>query len=201
MTLVEFGFLHLEDPFAVVVESEVDQSPEIDGGNAQRETELVSLHPSKSDPAMIVSHQPGNRSFHHRSPSSVVLGEVTFLPRTTGFDQFFVVRMETERATAFGSGAPIPEGASVATNSEHGSAALRDENCVTGGTGDGARFLVHYEVLPFEATGHCGLRRPGLDGPLVLGLAQRTERLSRAIGTVAQNLKPGLLLSQQHDAG
>ena len=103
------GHAALSLPFSVVAETEVDQPSEVDGGDAQRETELVPLHTSKSDSPVVVGHQPGDRSFHHRSPSSVVLGEVAFSPRPTGLDQFVVVRSEVERATVFGGGAPISQ--------------------------------------------------------------------------------------------
>src|ERR1700677_4571851 len=77
--------LHPEDPLTVVVQTEVDQPPEVDGGDAQRETELVSLHTSESDSPMVVSHQPCDRSFHHRTPSSVVSGESARPPGPRGF--------------------------------------------------------------------------------------------------------------------
>ena len=78
--------LHLEDPFAFVLDSEVDQPPEVDGGDPQRQSELVSRHSSEPDPPMIVGHQPGDGSFHHRSPAAVVLSEVTLSPCSTGFE-------------------------------------------------------------------------------------------------------------------
>src|SRR5664279_1208604 len=96
---------------------------------------------------MVVGHQPCDRSFHHRSPATVVLGEVALFPHPSGFDQFFVVRMEAECTTVFGSGAPFSEGTSVATNSEHGGAASGDGDRVAGGAGSGACFLIHDEVL------------------------------------------------------
>ena len=106
-----------------------------------------------------------------------------------------------EGATVFGFGAPIPEGTSATVDSEHGGATRGDRDRVATGTGCGACLLVDDEVLPFEATGHGRCRRPGLDGALVLGLAQGTQRLTGSIGTVAQNLESGLLASQEHDAG
>ena len=43
---------------AVVVESEVDQSPEIEGSGPQHEAEAVLLDTAESDPPVIVGHQP-----------------------------------------------------------------------------------------------------------------------------------------------
>ena len=45
-------------PSAVVVESEVDQSPEIEGSDPQQEAEAVLLDTAESDPPVIVGHQP-----------------------------------------------------------------------------------------------------------------------------------------------
>src|SRR5271157_3517355 len=77
--------LHPEDPLTIVVQSEVDQPSEVDGGDAQGEAELVSLHTSESDSPMVVGHQPCDRSFDHRTPSSVVLCEVALSPCPSGF--------------------------------------------------------------------------------------------------------------------
>ena len=109
--------------------------------------------------------------------------------------------MQFEGATILGFGAPIPEGTRATVDSEHGGATRGDRDRVASRTGCGACLLVDNEVLPFEATGHGRCRRPGLDGALVLGLAQGTERLTGSIGTVAQNLESGLLASQELDAG
>src|SRR5271163_854235 len=102
-------YLHTEDPLTVVVQTEVDQPSEVDGGDAQRETELVSLHTSESDSPMVVGHQPCDRSFHHRTPSSVVLGEVALPPCATRLDQLCVVRVQVKGPAGLRGGAAFSE--------------------------------------------------------------------------------------------
>jgi hypothetical protein len=122
-----------------VLESEVDHPPEIDGSNTHRETKAVPFHSPEPDPPVIVGDQPCDGTFHHRSPPPIVLGEVTLSPRTSGFHQFVVMRIEVESATVFGSGAPFPQGTSMAVVSEDGRAALGDRDRVASWAGDGAR--------------------------------------------------------------
>ena len=71
-----------------MVEPEVDQSSEVDGGDAEGETELVPFHAAVPDPAVIVGHQPCDGPLDHRSQSAVLLGEVPFTPSPAGLDQF-----------------------------------------------------------------------------------------------------------------
>ena len=74
-----------------MLESEVDQSSEVDGGDAQRKTQLVPLDAAEADPSVPVGHEPGDRPFDHRSPLSVVRDEVPFTPGPSGLDEFRIV--------------------------------------------------------------------------------------------------------------
>ena len=61
---------------------------------------------------------------------------------------------------------------------------------MTGRAGGGASHFVDDEVFANEASGdHRG--RKGLDGALVLGLAQGGQRLTRAVGAVGEDLESG----------
>ena len=179
------------------VESEVDQPSEVDGGDAQRETELIPLHSSEPDPPVVVGHQPGDGSLHHRSPSSVVLGEVALSPCSAGLDQLFVVRMEMESPAVFGGRAPCPERASAATDPETAARFAVIETVWPAGQVAVRAWWSTMKSSRCEATGHGRGHRPGLDGPAVLGLAECAERLARSIGTVGQDLEPGLLAGQE----
>jgi len=116
-----------------MVEAEVDQPPEVDAAMRNGETELVSLYSSEPDPPVIVGHQPCDGSLHHRSPSSVVVGEVTIAPRAARFNELVVVSSDSQLSTFFGLGAALTERAVEAVMAEPCSAGWSHDNGVTGG--------------------------------------------------------------------
>ena len=136
-----------------MLESEVDQPSEFDGGVPQSETQLVPLHPRNLTRRWLSATNQRDRSFHHRSPSSVTLGEVAFFPRLTGFDQLFVVTMETENAPVFGGGAPFPKWASLARTPKTAARPSGDRDRVARRTRGGPCSFVHDEVISRQSVG------------------------------------------------
>src|SRR5271167_1092933 len=115
-----------------MLQSEVDHPPEIDGSDAQRKAELVLLHAAESDSSVALCHEPGDGAFNHGSPSSVVLGKVTFAPCPTGFDELGIMRKKAKRPTGFGRCASRSEWATRASGPEHSGAAGCDCHRVSG---------------------------------------------------------------------
>ena len=70
-----------EHPSSTVVEAEVDEPAEVDGGHPHRKPELVPGHSAVADPSPAVGHEPGDRSLHHGSVPTVRDGELLGLAR------------------------------------------------------------------------------------------------------------------------
>jgi hypothetical protein len=70
-----------------VVESQVDEPSQVDGGHSEGELCLVGFDPSKADPPVVFAHDPGDGSFHHGSVLSVVGGGFSCRPCFAGFDR------------------------------------------------------------------------------------------------------------------
>ena len=81
-----------ECPSSVVGESEVDESSQVDGRDAQRESELILLDATESHPPVVVGDEPRDGTFDHRSELAVVVFEVALAPGPAGFYEFGVVR-------------------------------------------------------------------------------------------------------------
>jgi hypothetical protein len=90
-----------------VVESEIDHPPQIESGQAQRETEAVPLDAPETDPSVASGHQPGDGAFDHGAPLSVVVEAVSCSPLRSGCAQLVVVGMDGEMQAVFGGGAAM----------------------------------------------------------------------------------------------
>ncbi len=90
---------------AVVVEAEVDEAAEVDGGNAGGEAVLVAFDASVADAPVAFGDEPGDGSFDHGPVLAVVADEVTVSPGPAGGDEFGVVGVDTQGAPIDGCGA------------------------------------------------------------------------------------------------
>src|SRR4051812_44749189 len=100
----------------MVVESEVDESAQVDGRDPDAETVVVALHTAVADSPVAFGDEPGDGAFDHGPPLSVVVDEVTVGPRSTGGDEFGVMVAEGQ-CSSFGSGrATRPEWAASAAD-------------------------------------------------------------------------------------
>jgi hypothetical protein len=77
-------------PTVVVVETEVDESLEVDGGCSVGEPDAVPGEAAVGD-AAAGSDEPGEAAFDHRSELSVVVGVLAVAPGSAGFDEIGVV--------------------------------------------------------------------------------------------------------------
>jgi hypothetical protein len=66
---------------------------------------LAPLGTTEADAAMSVGYQPGDGTLHQRAEPSVLLAELTTVPRRSQGDEFFVIGSELELAALFGGGA------------------------------------------------------------------------------------------------
>ena len=64
----------------VVVESEVDESSQVDGSDPGSEGGVVAGDAAVADSAVTVGDEPGDGAFDHGSPAAVVSGEVSVSP-------------------------------------------------------------------------------------------------------------------------
>ena len=86
----------LEDPSPTVIEPEVHEPPEVDGGHSHRQAELVAGHAPVPNPSPPVGHEPGDRSFHHGPMSTVRNGELLGLAVAPRRCQQVVVGVEVD---------------------------------------------------------------------------------------------------------
>ena len=95
---------------------------------------LVLLDAAESDPSVIVGHQPGDGAFDHRSPLSVVGGEVAVAPGPPGFDEFGVVSGEGEGCDRLWIWCTWCEAGTLGSAAEDGGAPCCDGHGVAGRT-------------------------------------------------------------------
>src|SRR5438445_9434912 len=143
-----------DDPCTVVVEADVDHASEVDGGDSERQAELVLAYASVADSAVAAAHEPGDGPFHHRPPLAVVVGELAVAPGEAGDHELGVVLADAQDATVFGGGASLAERAVGAADAEGGVPFGRDGDGVPGGAGGGASVVVDDEVVTIEPARH-----------------------------------------------
>lgn len=138
-----------------MVETQVDESSQVDGGHSESKLGLVGFDSSVADPPMVFTYEPGYGSFHHGPVLSVIIGELSCRPCSAGLDQFRVVGRDVEHPTVLGSSASGTERTSPAAFPERGRPFGSDDDHMSLGAGDGARPMVNYEVVSGE---------PSIDG-------------------------------------
>jgi len=119
-------------------ESQVDEPPEVEGGDAEPQPGVVGFDASVGDAPVGSSHEPGDGAFDHGSPPLIVLGEVTVAPGSAPLDQVSVMGSNLDRPAVFGGGAASSQGTRPASGAEYRIALDDDGDDVAGGTDSSA---------------------------------------------------------------
>src|SRR5665213_998535 len=139
---------------------------------------MVLLDAPESDSPVIVGHQPGDGSLDHRSPSAVVVSEVSVSPGPTGVDEFGIVRGHLQNTSSARLGAPSSLRTAAAPHAKGGGSTEGNRHGVPSRTGCRPVVVVDDEVVTVEGSWKGGPRRKWLDRQVVLGLVQCMEGLS-----------------------
>ncbi len=91
----------------VVVEAEVDEPAEVDGGDAQGELRPVGFDALVTDPAVPVGNDPREGAFDHGPILAVVVDEHATVPCSSRGDEFVVVVGDSEAASVLCCGASL----------------------------------------------------------------------------------------------
>jgi hypothetical protein len=169
-------------PAVVPVESEVEESAEVDGGGSDRQGDPVAVDASAA--AVAVGDEPGNGSFDHRPLLSVVVNEGdVVVPACLVGCEVLAVFADGE-GLAFGRcGAAGSEGAGVASFPEACGARRGDVGSDVVGAGDGAGGVVDAEVVPTElvvAEVRVPAAGPGFDQDPMFGVVECGEGVAGA---------------------
>lgn len=101
-SLTALGYGAMTQVPVVVVEAEVDEPSEVDGGDTGGEAVVVAGHAPVADAAMTAGDEPGDGTFDHGPPLAVVRSEVAVAPGSAGFDELVVVFIDAQNPSVLG---------------------------------------------------------------------------------------------------
>src|SRR5579864_1537908 len=156
----------------LAVQTEVDQSPQVERAEPSGESELVALDASVTNSSVATGDEPGDGALHHRSVLAVVVHDERIAPGLTGVDQLVVVLGDPEVLPLRRRRAALSQRAATAVKVEAGVALGADGHGVAGGTGGGAVVVVDDEVVSVETARHAAAQRDGLDHQVMASSTQ-----------------------------
>ena len=133
-----------------MVQAEVDEPAQVDGGGSQAQPEAVAFHAAVADSAVSVGHDPGERAFHHGAVVAVGVDTDAVAPVGSGSDEEFVVWGEVERLPGSAGGASAPQRALAASGPECGVTLGTDRHRLALRAGHRASLMVDGEVVTVE---------------------------------------------------
>jgi hypothetical protein len=187
-----------------MLEAEIDEPAEVDGRHSQRKTELIAADASVANPAMVVGHQPGDRSLDHGAPTAVAgdtdarvaIARVVALDDRAGSAP--IRRRRAIRA------ARTPSGHSVLWNGPGPPARIRfvrgpGSHLGTGCPLPSARSKdPHRRWSPFDRSTHTGLNHGKPDGRMTASLDPISNR---AVPGILTNNRPRVTAPENDASG